>query len=408
MPVVGKLSARKVATAKPGMKLGDGGGLWLATTATGAKFWSFRFKMRGGKPREMGLGSAADVSLAEAREAARECRRLLGAGIDPMEHRNAEKAEQRGMTFEAVAKLYLEAHADSWRNEKHRRQWASTLEQYAFPTIGALGVNQVCVGDVLAILEPIWREKAETARRLHGRLEAVLDYASARRWRAADNPARWSGHLENLLPDRSKVRAVQHHPALPWRDLPAFWGALRKQSGTGARALGFAILTAARSGEVIGATWQEIDLGARLWTIPGERMKSARTHRIPLSDPAMAILAEMARDRRTNADPVFQSSRGRRPLSSSAMSAVLRRMGRGDVTVHGFRSTFSDWTAETTTYDHATRELCLAHSVGNAVERAYQRGELIEKRRRLLADWATYTEGRSAPASEVVPIRGAG
>ena len=391
------------------MKLGDGGGLWLATTATGAKFWSFRFKMRGGKPREMGLGSAADVSLAEAREAARECRRLIGAGIDPMVHRHAEKAEQRGMTFEAVAKLYIAAHADAWRNEKHRKQWVSTLAQYAFPTIGALGVNQVGVGDVLMILEPIWREKPETARRVRGRIEAVLDYAAARRWRLADNPARWSGHLENLLPERAAALAVRHHPALPWRDLPAFWADLRKQPGTGARALAFTVLTAARSGEVLGARWSEIDMAARLWTVPPERMKAGKEHRVPLSAPALAILAEMVRDRRKDSDPIFQSPRARGPLSNTAMSAVLKRMGRGDVTTHGFRSTFSDWTAETTTYDRATRELCLAHTIGNAVERAYQRGELIEKRRRLLADWAAYAaEGRRAPAGEIVPIRGAG
>ena len=408
MAVVGKLSARKVETAKPGTKIGDGGGLWLMTVSTGARYWSFRYKLRGGRPREMGLGSASDVSLAEAREAARECRRLIRAGIDPMKHRDAEKAEQRGMSFADVAALYIEAHADSWRNLRHRRQWGATLRQYVFPKIGSLGVNQIGVGDVLAILEPVWRAKPETASRVRGRIESVLDYAAARRWRAGDNPARWSGHLENLLPERAKVRRVQHHAALPWRDLPAFWTELGKQPGTAPRALAFTILTAARSGETLGATWQEIDLAARLWTVPPERMKAGREHRVPLSDAAMAILAEMVRDRRKDSDPIFQSPRGRKPLSNMAMSAVLRRMKRDNITVHGFRSTFSDWVAEATAYDHAVREMSLAHAIGDKVEAAYRRGELLEKRARLMRDWAAYAEGHSVPEGEVVPIRAKG
>lgn len=404
MAVVGKLSARKVQTAKPG-KIGDGGGLWLTIHPNGARYWSFRYKMPGGRPREMGMGSESDVSLAEAREAARENRRLMRAGIDPITHKNAAQAEQRGMSFADVAALYLEAHADTWRNPKHRAQWGATLRTYVFPKIGSLGVNMIGVGDVLAILEPIWREKPETASRVRGRIEAVLDYAAARHWRTGDNPARWSGHLDTLLPERAKVRKVQHHPALPWRDLPGFMADLTKQPGTAARALAFTILTAARTSETLGATWAEIDLAARLWTIPAERMKASREHRVPLSDAAMAILAEMAAHKRKDTSPVFPSPRPGKLLSNMAMSAVLRRMGRDDLTVHGFRSTFRDWAAEATSYERDVAEMALAHAVTNKVEAAYRRGELIEKRARLMQDWATYAEGRAAPAGEVVPIR---
>ena len=405
MAVVGKLSARKVQTAKPG-KIGDGGGLWLTIHPNGARYWSFRYKMPGGRPREMGMGSESDVTLAEAREAARENRRLIRAGIDPITHKNAAQAEQRGMSFADVAALYLEAHADTWRNEKHRAQWGATLRTYVFPKIGSMGVNMIGVGDVLAVLEPIWREKPETASRVRGRIEAVLDYAAARHWRTGDNPARWSGHLDTLLPERAKVRKPQHHPALPWRDLPGFMADLTKQPGTAARALAFTIYTAARTSEVLGATWAEIDLAARMWTIPAERMKASREHRVPLSDGAMAILAEMVAHRRRDTSPVFPSPMLGKALSGMAMSAVLKRMGRDDLTVHGFRSTFRDWAAEATAYERDVAEMALAHAVANKVEAAYRRGELIEKRARLMQDWAAYAEGRSVPAGAVVPIRG--
>ena len=402
MAVTGKLSARRVQTAKPG-KIGDGGGLWLTILPSGAKYWSFRYKMPGGRPREMGLGSEADVTLAEAREAARENRSLIRAGIDPMQNRDEQAAEQRGMTFAGVAALYLESHADTWRNEKHRYQWRATLRDYVFPKIGAMSVGQVGVGEVMAILEPIWREKPETATRVRGRIEAILDFASARQWRSGDNPARWRGHLDTLLPERAKVRKVQHHAALPWRDLPGFMGDLAKQPGFAARALAFTILTAARTGETIGATWDEIDLDARIWTIPADRMKAGKEHRVPLSQSAMAILAEMVAFRRGDHSPVFPSPRGK-PFSNMAMSAVLKRMGRADLTVHGFRSCFRDWTAEATAYERDVAEMALAHSIGSRVEAAYRRGELIEKRARLMQDWAAYAEGRSVPAGEVVPI----
>lgn len=405
MPVVGKLSARKVATAKPLSKIGDGGGLWLLTTKAGSRFWSFRYKMRGAPNHEMGLGSEADVSLAEAREAARECRRLIRAGIDPMKHRDAAKAEQHGMAFADVAALYLDAHADSWRNDKHRRQWGSTLRQYVFPRIGSMGVAQIGVGEVLAILEPIWRVKPETASRVRGRIEAVLDYAAARHWRTGDNPARWSGHLETLLPERAKLRAVQHHAALAWQELPAFWVELAKQSGIGPRALAFTILTAARTGETIGTTWAEIDMAARVWTVPAARMKAGRDHLVPLSDAAMAILAEMVTHRRRDTDMVFPSARRGVPLSTAVMSAVLRRMGRGDLTVHGFRSTFRDWASEATAVDRAVAEKALAHTIGDKVEAAYRRGELLTKRRRLMSDWAAFAEGRSVVTGDVVALR---
>lgn len=403
MAVVGKLSARKVQTAKPG-KIGDGGGLWLTVMPNNSRFWSFRYRMPGGRPREMGLGSEDAVSLQEARESAREQRRLMRAGIDPMAHRDAAKAEQRGMMFADVAALYLEAHSDTWKNEKHRKQWRSTLDTYVLSKLGSLPVNAIGPGDVLAVLEPVWRSKPETASRVRGRIEAILDYAAARHWRTGDNPARWSGHLDQLLPERSSVRRVVHHPALPWRDLPGFMTDLAKQPGTAARALAFAILTGARTGEAIGASWSEIDLVQRLWTVPAERMKAGREHRSPLSDAAIAILTEMQIYRRRDTDPLFPSPRPGKPLSNMAMSAVLKRMGRAGLTVHGFRSSFRDWASEATNYDRAVAEMALAHSIGDKVELAYRRGSLLEKRRRLMADWAAYAEGRTVADGQVVPI----
>lgn len=401
MAVVGKLSARKVQTAKPG-KYGDGGGLWLTVLPTGSRFWTFRFRLNG-RSREMGIGPDHTVTLAEAREAAREARRLTRAGIDPIDHRKAEKAEQAGMSFADVAELYLAAHADSWRNEKHRKQWRSTLEQYVFPRLGARGVAAIDTGDVMAVIEPIWKEKAETASRVRGRIESILDYAAARHWRAGDNPARWKGHIENLLPERAKVARVQHHAALPWRDVPAFMGELAQQGGVAARALAFTILTACRTGETIGATWQEIDLANRLWIIPPERMKAGKGHRVPLTDAAILILGEMAALRRRDTDPVFPSPR-RGHLSNMAMSAVLKRMGRTDITTHGFRSSFRDWCSEATSYDHAVAEQALAHTISSSVERAYRRGDLLDRRRRMMGDWADFCGGKSEGGGAVVPI----
>lgn len=399
--VVGKLSARKVQTAKPG-KYGDGGGLWFTKLATGAAFWSFRYRLND-RSREMGLGPEHTVTLAEAREAARDARRLVRSGIDPITHRDAAKAEQVGMSFADVSELYLSAHQETWKNPKHRSQWRNTLRDYVLPRLGSRGVNTIDTGDIMAVIEPIWREKPETASRVRGRIETVLDYATARHWRAGLNPARWQGHLDQLLPERSKVAKVIHHAALPWRDLPAFVADLSKQDGMGAAALRLTILCATRTSETVGATWSEIDLAGRLWVLPAERMKAGREHRVPLSDAAMAILGDMAAHRRKDTDPVFMGP-GRKKLSTAAMSATLRRMGRTDITVHGFRSTFRDWASEATSYDRAIAEMALAHTIGDKVEAAYRRGDLIEKRTRLMNDWAAYCSGIAPASGEVVHI----
>ncbi len=398
-----KLSARRVATAGPG-KHGDGGGLWLVVRKDGRKTWVFRY-MRFGRAREMGLGSLRDVSLAEAREAAACCRKLLRDGKDPIEERRKERARTDGLTFREAADAFLKAHRDGWKNPKHRQQWENTLAQYAFPVLGDLPVNAIETAHVLRVLEPIWKEKPETASRLRGRLERILDWATVRGYRTGDNPARWRGHLQALLPAKTKVRAVRHHAALPWRDLPGFMAALREREGVAARALEFLILTAARSGEVRGARWDEIDRQARIWTVPAERMKARRPHRVPLSDRALAILEAMrplADDAATGL--VFPGLKRGRPLSDVSLAKVLKRMGRDDLTVHGFRSTFRDWAAEATAYPREVAEQALAHAISDKVEAAYRRGDLFEKRRRLMEDWASYCE-RPPGEGEVVAIR---
>lgn len=396
-----------VAAGKPGAHA-DGGNLYLRVAGQGAGKWTLRF-MVGGKPREMGLGpydadGKAGLTLAQAREAAEGPRALLRAGLDPMAERDrkaaeakaeaerlAAQAEAKARVFRDVAAEYIAAHSPGWRNAKHRAQWTATLATYAEPTIGNKPVDEIGTDDVLAILNPVWTAKPETASRLRGRIESVIDYAMARGWREAANPARWRGHLANLLPSRSKVRRVKHHAALPWQDMAGFMVMLRKQGGTAARALEFAILTATRTGETLGARWSEIDLGAAVWTVPGERMKAGREHRVPLSDAALAVLATMAPLRPEEGDGyVFPGAAEGRPLSTMAMLMLLRRMKRGDLTAHGFRSTFRDWCEEATSTPHAVAEAALAHIIGDKVEAAYRRGDLFAKRARLMAEWADY------------------
>lgn len=408
-----KLSAKLVQTiSKPG-RYGDGKGLWLQVTAPKregakpAKSWLLRYTLRG-RSREMGLGPLDLISLAEARARATTARKLLLDGIDPIEMRRQERAEARlqaaqGVTFEDCAKRYIAAHEASWRNEKHRAQWSSTLATYAYPVIGSLPVAAIDTGLVLKVLEPIWTEKPETASRLRGRIETVLDWATVRTYRAGPNPARWKGHLAKLLPSKSKVAKVKHHSALPYVEIGAFMVELRQQVGYGARALEFTILTAARTGEVIGATWPEIDLDAAVWTIPAGRMKAGREHRVPLAARAVEILKGLERDQ---GEYVFPGGKKGKPLSQMALLATLRRMERGDLTTHGFRSTFRDWAAEQTAYPHEAAELALAHTVSDKVEAAYRRGDMFDKRRRMMADWATYCSKVSATeGAAVVPIR---
>ena len=412
------LTALKVRTIGAG-RYGDGGGLYLLVRSAEARFWLFRYR-RDGKMREMGLGPASGpsaVSLAVARVKARALHDVVAEGRDPLADRDADaiaakaaaqQALARAKTFGDVTTHYLEAHEAGWRNEKHRWQWRQTLEAHAFPHMGDLPVAEVTTAHVMAALEPIWRSKRETAGRLRGRIESVLDYARAREWRTGENPARWRGHIANMLPALGKAQRVQHLAALPWAEIGAFMAALRDESGMGARALEFTILTAARSGEVLGARWSEIDLSAAVWTVPASRMKAGREHRVPLCDPALAVLRVLLPLRDTErGDWVFPGPKGGKPLSNMSMLMLLRRMGRCDLTAHGFRSTFRDWVAERTAYPREVAEAALAHTLGDTVEAAYRRGDLMEKRARLMAEWATYC-ARVAAAADVIPIRAAG
>lgn len=396
---------------RPGL-YADGGGLYLLVQSPTSRSWLFRFMLKR-RAREMGLGSYPERTLAEARALAHAARRLLLDGIDPIEHRNSLRAQTaldaaKSITFRECAERYIEGHKAGWRNEKHREQWSATLDSYAYPALGGLSVQAIDTGLVMKVLEPIWKLKPETASRLRGRIEAVLDWARVRGYRDGENPARWRGHLDKMLPARAKLQRPEHHAALPYAEIAEFVSALQKQEGIAARALEFAILTAARTGEVIGAKWSEIDFEAPTWTVPGSRMKSGREHRVPLSDRAVEILEGMAHLRDSAAPDAFVYPGGRkgRPLSNMAMLQTLRRMGRSDLTVHGFRSTFRDWCAERTAFPSEVAEMALAHVVGNKVEAAYRRGDLFDRRRQLAEAWSRFC---SMPASElrVVPLFGA-
>jgi integrase len=383
------LQARRAS--RPGL-LADGKGLCLRVGESGAKSWVLRY-MLDGRAREMGLGSYYDLSLTEARERARGFRKMVKEGIDPIDDRRARRAAQRAerakvVTFKECAEAFIAAHQAGWRNPKHAAQWPSTLSVYVYPHLGALPVHMIDTSLVMKALEPIWFAKSETAGRVRGRIESVLDWAAARGYRTGENPARWRGHLENLLPRKSKVRRVEHHAALPYAELGAFIAELRQQAGVAARALEFTILTASRTGEVIGARWHEISMAERLWTVPAGRMKAGRDHRVPLSPQAIAISEEMRTVR--VGDFVFPGGRGTQPISNMAMTMTLRRMGRGELTVHGFRSSFRDWAAERTNFPREVAEMALAHAVSDKVEAAYRRGDLFEKRRQLMVAWARF------------------
>ncbi len=402
------VSAKKAEnTRTPGMHaMGDPPGLYLYVAAGTARSWILRYSFAG-KRRDLGLGSCADLTLAEARERARENRKLILDGIDPVdakrERRDAHRiATMTRMTFADCVDGFLKAHADGWRSEKHRAQWRSTLDTYT-KRLAPLNVAAVSTELVHQVLEPIWKTKTETASRVRGRIEKVLDWATARKFRDGPNPARWKGNLANLLPQRSKVARVKPHAAMPYSDVGAFMAELREQEGIAAAALEYAILTAARSGEVRGATWSEIDLAGKTWTIPAERMKAGRAHRVPLSDAALRVLAKMDEERL--GDFVFPGAKENRPLSDMSLTAVLRRMKRDDVVVHGFRSTFRDWAAECTSYPNHVVEMALAHTIGDKVEAAYRRGDLFEKRSRLMAEWARYC-AKPLKVAEVVQLKG--
>ena len=394
-----------VKKAKPG-RHADGGGLHLLVKESGARSWVFRFMLKG-KSRDLGLSRCpeaiallrktgdGEITLAQARDIAAIYRLKVKAGIDPLAEREEEEAAKvvaaltaqiKGVTFKSAAESYIKTNEDNWRNEKHRQQWRNTLNTYVYPVIGDLPVSEITSAHVLSIIEPIWKIKPETASRVRGRIESILDAAKARGYREGENPARWRGHIAEILPKRSKLTRG-HHTAMPYEGVPDFLGKLRARQALAALALEFTILTAARSGEVLGATWAEVDLETAVWTIPAVRMKAGKEHRVPLSARAVAILEQVGP---IGSEWLFPGARVDR-LSSMAMSMLLRRM-HIEVTVHGFRSSFRDWAAERTSYAHEVCEMALAHTISNKAEAAYRRGDLLDKRRMLLDDWATYCE----------------
>ena len=404
-----QLTALTVTKASQPGYYGDGGGLWLQISTYGTKSWVFRFKSPiTGKAREMGLGSIATYSLAEARLKAQEARKIVAEGRDPVEERKLAKALLRQesthkKTFEDCAAAYIEAHRAGWKNEKHLQQWKATLENYAYPIFGALPVARIDTDLVLQALEPIWTTKNETASRLRGRLENILDWAKVRELREGENPARWKGHLENLLASPSKVAKVSNQPALPFRRIGEFMMHLRTMPGLAARALEFGIFTAARSGEIRGAEWKEIDLDSKVWIIPGARMKAEKEHRIPLSIDAVTLLKSLPRSESSRF--VF-SVNEEKPLSDATLSAVIKRMHKFETDAgrsgyidpslsrvcvpHGFRSSFRDWAGETTAFPREVIEHALAHQLKDKAEAAYARGTLFDKRRSLMAEWADF------------------
>ncbi|RCV87503.1 tyrosine-type recombinase/integrase [Billgrantia montanilacus] len=388
---------------EPGLyAVGGVAGLHLQVVKTGARSWVLR-AMVGSKRRDIGLGGFPDTTLASAREKARVAREKIQQGIDPVADRRALRSallaqQVRDITFEQCATEVIKKKQAESRNAKHAQQWENTLKTYAYPVLGKMAIADVDLAHVLKVLKPGWETKTETMTRVRQRIEAVIAWATVHGHRSGDNPARWKGNLDAILPKPSKVAKVKHHKALPIDDMGEFMANLRQQKGVAALALEFAILTATRSGEVRGATWAEIDLDARIWTIPSDRMKAEKEHRVPLSKEAIALLERLPRD----SDHVFTAPKGGK-FSDAALAAVLKRMGV-DATVHGFRSTFRDWSAERTSYPHHVCEMALAHTIKNAAEAAYRRGDLMEKRAKLMQDWAKFC-GTIQPKGEVVPLR---
>ena len=394
-----RLSASFVRTTKRPGKYPDGGNLYLQVSeprrvdgsAVITKSWLFRYS-RFGKDTWLGLGPYPDVSLKDARDLAAGERKKKREGIDPLtdkqaRRRSARMAHDNTMTFAECAQQYVDAHAAAWQNDKHIAQWRSTLTNIAGPVFGHMPVDQVDTPFVLRCLEPIWKTKTETANRLRGRIESVLDWATVRNYRQGDNPARWKGHLDQLLPTPGKVKKVIHHPALPYDEIGTFMKALGSDTGIASRALEFTILTAARTAEVIRAEWQEIGLDNRTWAVPADRMKSKREHRVPLSLQAVSVLKSV---KGHSKQFVFPGHKRGAHLSNGGMLAVLKRLDRKDITVHGFRSTFRDWAAEVSNYPADVAEMALAHTLRDKTEAAYRRGDLFDKRRKMMNDWAKY------------------
>jgi integrase len=355
----------------------------------------------------MGLGPIGTVSLADARDKAMEARKQILDGVDPIEAKRAARlagalADASAISFKDCANKYIAAHKAGWRNAKHAEQWTRTLETFVYPTFGSVSVANIDTGLVLKAIEPIWATKTETAARVRGRIETILDWAKARGYRAGDNPARWRGHLDKLLPARRKVQRVIHHAALPYLEVGRFMEDLRSQQGIAAKALEWLILTATRTSETIGATWDEINFETKTWTIPADRIKGGKEHRIPLSPNAMKIAKAMNKIKTSTY--IFPGGKAKKPLSNNALLALLKRMDRHDITTHGFRSTFRDWAAEQTDYPREVAEMALAHTVSDKVEAAYRRGDLFTKRKRMMEDWAKFVEAKN-DTGEVIALR---
>lgn len=403
---IGRLNALQVnKLAKPGY-YPDGGNLYLQVGASGSKSWLFRYAV-GGRERQMGLGSLTAFTLSEARHRAKDQRKLLADGLDPLAIKQESQLQRRLadsniITFDKAAAAFIESHSPGWKNAKHGDQWRNTLATYASPVFGAMPVSTINKALVLRVLEPIWQTKNETASRLRGRIEKILDWAKAQDYRTGDNPAAWKGHLAAVLPAPGKVQKTEHHPALPWAQIGTFIRDLRAMPGSAALATELIILTACRTSEALNSTWSEFDLAGALWTIPALRMKSGKEHVIPLSAAASSVLAK-AREESNDSDFVF-SGRNGKALSNMSCLAVLKRMGRGDLTVHGFRSTFRDWAGESTAHPREVIEHALAHLLKDKAEAAYQRGTLLEKRRALMGDWGAYCNTVST-TGDVVAIR---
>jgi integrase len=398
-----RLTALSITRAKTPGYMHDGGGLYLQVAPAGSKSWIFRFSLAG-KRREMGLGPYPGVSLAAARQAASSAHSLARAGKDPIAARDAERARKRledarAITFDQAADQFIAANEPGWRNGRHRGQWRASLATFASPVIGRMPVADIGVPEVMRVLEPLWREKTETGSRVRGRIERVLDWAKVRGYRTRENPAQWRGHLDKLLPARRKVQKVKHHAAVAIDDLPAVYARLADLSSMTALALRFAILTAARAGEVTGARWSEIDMEAKVWTVPSDRIKAGKTHRVPLSREAMAILARV----RATATGIFifPSRVAGRSLSVTSQLKVLKAAGC-DATVHGMRASFRDWASERTHHPRDVAEMALAHAIGDKVEAAYRRGDLFERRKLMMEDWARFV--LTTPSAKVVSI----
>jgi integrase len=409
-----RLSNLKIAKTKAPGLYADGGGLYLRVAEGGSRQWIYRYTTNGHN-RDLGLGPVRLLTLAEARERARAAGKLRLDGIDPIAHKRAQRsaaivAAAGAKTFKECAEGFIRDNEKKWTHPKHRHDWERTLVRFVFPTLGNLPVASIDTPLVLKVIKPLWERVPETASRVRGRIEAVLGWATVHHYRAGDNPARWRQHLEHALPSRSEIVKIEHHAALPYAQAVSFMAALRKDTSVAARALEFITLTAARLGEATGATWGEIDLGARTWTIPAERMKAGkkqnmkprREHRVPLSGAAIAVLKAMREIRQS--DYVFPGFKQGQPIGGDALREVIKKLAGDDVTVHGLRSTFRDWAAECTSFPNELAEMALSHAIPSAVEAAYRRGDLFEKRRRLMDAWAVFCAKPSA-GGKVVPIR---